>query len=198
MSSQTSLWWPGRLLTEDDLRRHWMSQGEVVIGTRTIVTPLAWDLLRSKRVAVRREDKASDTPLSTTWGYAVETPSPLAAAAIRGIERPLAAMESAKGDTIAWLKSIAAQVAKGTPVGAVVVNQEPGLAAYVANTVRGIRAAAVSQPGEVKALQKALGPNVFAVPLTRTYFELRQIVKLVTESAPACPKALEEVHRANR
>ena len=188
MSVQPVLWWPGRLLAEDDLRRHWTSQAEIVLGTKTIVTPLAWDFLRGKRIAIRREDKKSDTGVSATWGYAEQTPSSLVAAAIKALDgRALIAMENARGDIVSWVRTIAQKVATGSPAGALVFSHEPGLTACVANKIRGVRAAAVSQPGEVKALQKILGPNLFAVAEGRTFFELRQIVKLATESAPVNP-----------
>src|SRR4029450_6047390 len=72
-STNAVLCWPGRLLAEDNLRRHWTSQREIVLGPKTIVTPLALDFLKGKRVAIRRDDKASDNGVSTgTWGIAVE------------------------------------------------------------------------------------------------------------------------------
>lgn len=188
MTSNAVLWWPGRILAEDDLRRHWNSQSEIVLGPKTLVTPLAWDFLRSKRIAIRRDDVRSVSPLSATWGIAEQTPSPLVASALKAIEgRSFLAMGSAKGTLPDWVRSIALKVAAGNPVGALVFSDHPGLASCVANKVRGIRAAMVSQPGEVKTLQQSLGPNVIAITSGRTYFELRQIVKLATESAPTNP-----------
>src|SRR5436190_15539439 len=115
-STNAILCWPGRLLAEEDLRRHWTSQREIVLGTKTIVTPLALDFLKGKCVAIRRDDKASDNDVSMrTWGIAVEAPSPVVAAAIKALlqdGRMLTVMDYVRGDVVDWIRSIANQVVR--------------------------------------------------------------------------------------
>lgn len=182
------LWWPGKLLAEDDLRRHWTSQGEIVLGPRTIVTPLAWDFLRGKRIAVRREDRASDTGVSL-WGVGIATPTPIVVAAVKSVEglTPL----RMDGDVVAAARSIAGRVANGNPPGAIVIGDDAGLVACVANKTVGVRAASVSGAKEIAALQKTLGPNVLAVAVSgRTFHELRQMLKTASAIRPECPNGL--------
>jgi hypothetical protein len=183
------------LLAEDDLRRHWTSQREIVLGTKTIVTPLALDFLKGKRVAIRRDDKACDNGVSPShWGIAVESPSSIVSAAMKALfqdGRTLIALENARGDGIGWIRSIASQVVRGQPPGALIVSEQPSLAACIANKIPGIRAASVSQAAEIGSLNAVLSPNLFALTATgRTFFELRQLLKLATSSPPACPEAM--------
>jgi hypothetical protein len=184
--------WPGRVLAEDDLRRHWSSQSEIVLGLKTIVTPLAWDFLKSKRVAIRREQQPTSGGAGS-WGIAVEGPSVLVASVVKSLAQDgqtLIALENARGDVITWIRMIAALVVRGQPPGAVIVSEHPGLAACVANKIPGLRAVAASQAAEIGALKMALGPNVIVfAALGHTYFELRQLLKLATASPPSCPEA---------
>ncbi len=185
----TVLWWTGQLLAEDDLRRHWTNQGEIVLSPRTIVTPLAFDFLKGKRIAIRREDKASDKRMSqTVWGIAEETPSPLVAAAVKALMHEGRTLAAIVGRGI---RTIATNVSKGDPLGAVIVSDQPGLAVCIANKIPGVRAASISHATEVGLLIKTLGPNLFALTTTgRTFFELRQLLKAATASPPACPETL--------
>jgi hypothetical protein len=197
-STNAVLCWPSRLLAEEDLRRHLTSQREIVLGTKTIVTPLALDFLKGKRVAIRRDDKAGDKGVSMgTWGIAVEAPSPVVAAAIQALlqdGRMLTVMEYVRGDVVDWIRSIAHQVVQRQAPGAVVVSEQPSLAACIANKVPGMRAASVSQTSEIGALKAVLSPNLFALTAAgRTFFELRQMLKLATASPPACPESTAKV-----
>jgi hypothetical protein len=200
------LWWPGRLLAEDDLRRHWTSQREIFLAPKTIVTPLALDFLKVRHVAIRREEKASDSPLSqrTVWGIAVVRPSPSVTAAVKAVLRDgLQWLEDTAGDTMSWVRSIADRVRRGDPPGAVIVCEQADLAACLANKVPGVRAAAVSRIADVTEAKKTFGPSLFVVAAAGlTYFELRQLLKLATDSPPECPertaKVLAELDHAHR
>ena len=193
--------WPEKLLAEDDLRRRWTGEREIVLGAKTIVTPLALDFLRGKRIAIRREN-ASDIGVSIAggWGIALESPHSLLAAALKALANEglsLVTLENAGKDKLAWVKSLAKRIAEGKPPGALLVSEHAALAACVANKTHGIRAAVVSQPGEVRLLKATLGPNLFTVAAAgRTYFELRQIVKLATASPPVSPLGeIDDAHR---
>lgn len=188
------LCWSGRVLAEDDLRRHWTSQSEIVLGTKTIVTPLALDFLKGKRVAIRRDDKSSDNGMSLgNWGIAVERPSPTVTAAIKALlreGRTLTDLET-RGDVIGWIRSLATQVLRGPMPGAVIVSDQASLAACIANKIPGMRAASVSQAAEIGSLKAILSPNLFALTAAgRTFFELRQLLRLATASPPSCPEKM--------
>lgn len=193
--------WPDKLLAEDDLRRRWTGEREIVLGAKTIVTPLALDFLRGKRIAIRRE-QTSDKAVSIAggWGIALERPHEGVATALKALAKEglsLIALESASADKLAWVKSLAKRIAEGKPPGALLVSEHAALAACIANKTRGVRAAVVSQPSEVRLLKATLGPNLFTIAAAgRTFFELRQIVKLATASPPVSPLGeIDDAHR---
>ena len=199
-SATTVLWWPGRLLAEDDLRRHWTSQREIVLSPKTIVTPLALDFLKGKRIAIRREEKTNNSGVSASfvWGIVEETSSPLVAAAMKALNQEGRSLSiiSGAGEWFTQIRAIAAKVANGNPPGVVVVSEQPGLAACIANKTAGVRAVSVSQAAEVVALRAMLGPNMFALTTTgRTFFELRQLLKSATASPPICPEPMAQTLR---
>lgn len=206
----TVLWWPGKLLSEDDLRRHWTSQGELVLGSRTIVTPLAWDWLRARHVQVRREVTdtvpASAGAPNAAWGIAEETPSEVVAAAIKALTlegRSLTRLAGRTGPLAPWIRSFARAVAAGDPAALCLFCQEPALAACLANKVTGVRAVTVAAAAQLGSLQKTLGPNFYAIAAAgRTYFELRQLLQRITAVTPSCPPdlatTLTELEHAHR
>jgi hypothetical protein len=190
--------WPGQLLSEEDLRRHWTNQVEIVLGAKTIVTPLAWDWLRSQKIQVRRDERP--VPAATEnagWAYAEETKSALVDAAVKALRqegRMLRAMERGTTPLAMWFKTLAVAVACGDPSGVLLFCREPGLAACVANKVDGVRAASVSQASQLASLQKALGPNLLAATIEgRTFFEIRQLLRQATAVEPTCPNDFAEL-----
>jgi hypothetical protein len=189
--------WPGRLLSEEDLRRHWKSQAEIVLGTRTIVTPLAWDWLRSKKIQVRRDERPAPAVATTGWAFAEEAKSALVDAAVKALRqegRTLRAIERGTTPLAIWFKTLAVAVAGGDPSGVVLFCREPGLAACVANKIDGVRAASVSQASQLASLQKSLGPNLLATAIEgRTFFEIRQLLRQATAVEPSCPTDLAEL-----
>ena len=179
--------WPGRVLCEDDLRRYWTGQSEILVAQGTVVTPLAVDWLRSKRVAVRRGLATSDKAMSPTWGWTEQTPTPLVQTAVTALlreGRALKTLSGPSGTLSRWWRDLADAVTHENPAGAIVFCEHPALAACVANKVDGVRAA-VASPGEIAELQRTMGPNLYAIaPRGRTLFELRTMLRLATNIAP--------------
>ena len=109
------LCWPGRLLSEDDLRRHLTCQHEILLATKTVVTPLALDHLRDKRVRIRREDiaappnnRAATVSERGAWGYAQQNDDAMATAVIAALQREGIALVALPGGTPRlWATAIA-------------------------------------------------------------------------------------------
>ncbi len=195
----SALIWPGRLLAEDDLRRHWTSQGEIVLSAKTIVTPLALDFLKGKRVAIRREGKVDEGGTASVWGIVEETPSPLIAAAVKALMqegRMLSVLTFGPGDLVVRVRAIATRVLQGDPPGVVVLSEQPGLAACVGNKISGVRAVSMTEAKEVANVKALLSPNMFVVATTdRTFFEFRQLLKALTALPPNCPEPMAKTLR---
>lgn len=184
--------WPKRLLSADDLRLHLHGQRELVLLPRTIVTPLAADELRARGIRVTWQSVMTAPPAAAspaTWGYVEEKQDPLVAAALRALERD--------GITIPALgpgpiREVLRRVAGGQPSGAIVFSASPALVCCIANKHAGLRAAAVLGPAQVGRLRMGLAPNFYAIEMPgRTYFELRQILRMIAATPPGpCPAEL--------
>ena len=63
--------WPGRVLTADDLRRHLNGRRELMLSSRTVVTPLAAEQIRINGLHVTREPDRSQSSVAgpNRWGY---------------------------------------------------------------------------------------------------------------------------------
>ncbi len=190
----TVLCWPGRLLSEDDLRRHLTSQSEILLAPRAVITPLALDHLRHKGVRIRREEsvvRAASVGERGSWGYAASESDALVALVLASLEHDGLALRRLSATTpLAWAK------AAGT-AGVIVFGGDAGLVCCIANKVPGVRAVAVSNITQTKRAKETLAPNLFAVETPGpTYHELRQIVRAIVTSA-TCPhetaKILQEL-----
>src|SRR5690349_12093543 len=83
-----ALHWTGRVFSADDVRCRLNGHRELVVSTRTIVTPLAADDLRARGVRIVRcdEPKASANTKSA-WGYAQDRPSGVVQSAVQALGR---------------------------------------------------------------------------------------------------------------
>lgn len=197
--------WAGRLLSSDDLRRHWRGQREVVVPAQAIITPLASEELRTNGVHTRREDSSAKSSAKKV-GVAEDRPNALVQAALKALERDgieLARMPGCPGPTCDWARGLAECIASGTCLGGAVFCSDPGLVCCVANKVVGLRAAAVCTVPQAARALLTFGANLLAIEMPgRTYFEIRQILRNLSTAVIDCPndvactlKELEHAHR---
>lgn len=193
------LCWPGRLLSEDDLRRHLTCQSEILLTLKTVVTPLALDHLRDKGVRIRREDapangRAGSVSDRSAWSYAQDSNDALVTATLAALQREGIKLVALPGTTpLQWARA----VAESTTPGAVIFCTNAGLVCCVANKVPGVRGIAAMTAAQVKRAKESFGPNLFAVETVgRTFHELRQIVRAAV-GPTSCPadvvKVLQEL-----
>jgi hypothetical protein len=192
-----TLSWPGKVLSEDDLRRHLTSQREILLAPTTIVTPLAIDFLRARKIAVRRDAaKAAEAELvqAGSWGWAEDASSGLVIAAVHALARegvPLNALSKIT-DPIAWSRETANAIEAEQIAGAVAFCGAPELVVCVANKMSGVRAAAVTGVRQAARARQKLGANLLAVEMPgRTVFEVLQILKQAVGGQ--CPEPLARV-----
>jgi hypothetical protein len=189
--------WPGRVLAAADLERHLNGHRALLLGPRTVITPLASEHLRARGIAVTRRTAAPNaTESAPAWGVAQERPDAQVQSAVRALERDgVSLKELVPGGEVSpcrWARAVAECVATGQCAGGVVFCQDPGLVCCVANKVGGLRAAAAATVAEAGRARLTLAANLLAVPVPgRTFFELRQILRTVCRpGGAACPAAL--------
>ena len=185
--------WSGRVVAADDLRRSLNGHRELLVAPAAVITPLALEQLRERGVQVRRQSPEPTAIPRPVWGYAQDRPHPLVRSAVQALERDglhwreLPPAQSAS--PCSWAKALAECVACGECRAGVVFCQDPGLVCCVANKVAGLRGIAVTTVPQAGRAVLTLGPNLVAVEMPgRTFFEIRQILRILCESGQTvCP-----------
>ncbi len=163
---------------------------EVRIVAGTVVTPLAKDLLRRKRINLRYVSKGeaalSRNHIQGDWGFAIESKN----GQLEAIRRVLLEGWADVGDDSA---EAARWVVEAEGRGALVVTDEASVASWRAGRFAGIRAATVAEPDQVSRAIKALGVNLIVVePMAKSIFLVKQIGERFRQGgAPIKPEWLE-------
>jgi ribose 5-phosphate isomerase RpiB len=187
------LHWPGRVLAADDVRRRLNGQRRLVLGPATVVTPLAIEELRQKRVEVVHDGAEPAATPAGVWGVGQDRAYPLVHSALQTLARervPVRALPEANGELpCRWAKAVAECVARGECAGGVLFCAEPELVCCVANKVGGLRAAAALSVAQAARAVLNLGANLLVVEMPgRTFFEVRQILReLCAGARRLCP-----------
>jgi hypothetical protein len=188
-------WTPtARVLTAEDVRKQLNSQHEIILPPSTVLTPSAIDELRLRGIRIVRTETAHEhSPNSQAhWRLAQERPYPLVQSVADALRRDGVALEAVtpKGDQslCRWAQSLAEAIARNGSLGLMVFCEDTGLLCCIANKVAGVRATAALWPPRRSACVNALAANLVAVDITsRTFFELKQLVKAVCTSVlPTC------------
>jgi hypothetical protein len=199
--TQTSvLTWTTRVLTELDFRRAWQGETTVEIARNTIVTPLAREHLRDKGVALTwRSDGSTSKKSSTGWNLAVERNDPRALAVLKAIsgegKSPTILHGPGNSTRSQWYRSLAEAVSGSNIRGMLAFCVDPEVCICVAAKVAGVRPALAVTPAQTARVLITLGCNFVALETTgRTFYELRQMTRIVTESGkPEAPPELAAV-----
>lgn len=185
------LCWPKKLLSADDLRLHLTNQRELQLLPRTIITPLAVDELKAKGIRVVWQvspvmSAANGGVESNRWFYAQEKHDTMISSVLQALSREgivLSPLETMPGP---WVVRFA-ELILANHAGGVAMVREPGLICCIANKVAGIRAASVHDVPQVASVKKSMGANLFAMDgAGKTFFEVRQMLRTITASAPTC------------
>lgn len=131
-------------------------------------------------------------PGARVVGYAMDRAHPLVEAAVQAANRDGAALKElcGMGDELPcrWSRAFAECIARGECAGGVIFCQDPGLVCCVANKVAGLRAVAVVTVSQAARAALALSANLLAVEMPgRTFFELRQILRILATTTNGCP-----------
>lgn len=181
------LHWSKPVLAEADLLPVLNGHRKVVLNGRTVITPSARDYLKAQDIAVETEPCSQPG----TWGFGQERPYPLIQSALQSLQREgitFRPFEEKDGLLCHWAKALAECIARGECQGGVILSDDPNLICCVANKVPGIRGAAVhSIQGAARATLN-MGANLLAVEMPgRTWFEIRQILRLACSTTQPCP-----------
>lgn len=189
------LYWNSRVVSAEALRRSLRGHREILVPARAVITPLAQEELRSRgvRVVSRLAEAQSNSGKTVRWGVGQDRQQPLVRTAVQALQREGIELQPLpQGQEPAeWARAVAECVARGACCGGVVFCRDPGLVCCVANKLPGLRAVAVSTVTQAAQAALSVGANLLAVEMPgRTYFEVRQILRLCCAGAPCFPAGL--------
>jgi hypothetical protein len=189
-----ALHWTGRVLAEEDLRRNLNGHRAVVLAREAVITPSAREHLRASGIRLDHPREASPIE-GTPRGFARDRPYPLVMPAVASLVREgfrLVEFTDVPADPACrWSHTVATCIARNDFAAGVVFCEDPGLVCCVANKVPGLRAAAVTTIDQATRAARTLQANLLAVEMPgRTYFEMRQILRILCGIAGNCPEVV--------
>ena len=170
---------------------------EVRVASGTVVTPLALDHLRRKRVAIRyvssEEALRALAARRGEWGFAIESKAGVADAVRRIL---LEGWAEAGADVVEAAHWVAASEGRG----AFILTDEASVATWLASRVDGIRPATVADPDAVARAIRHLGANIIVVePPGKSIYLLKQMSERFRQGgAPVVPDHFDRPREAAR
>jgi hypothetical protein len=168
---------------------------EVRVLAGTVVTPLARDWLKRRKIGLRvvsgREASLAKTRSKGEWGFAIESRSGQVEAIRRLLLDDWIEIGPDSIEAANW-------VIEGDGRGAFVVTNEASVATWRASRLEGIRPATVCEPEAVSRAIGQLGANMIVVePSGKSIYLLKQIGERFRQGgAPSPPEWLEEAEAA--
>lgn len=183
--------WPGRVVTAEALECRLNGHRRLLLPADAIITPLAQDHLRANNVETSRWT-AQHEAARIDWGCTHDAAHPLIDTALTALAREGVALQklpACPADAVCkWAKEVADCVASGQCCGGVVFCRDPGLFCCIANKCHGLRAVPVTTVLQAANATRTVGANLLAVEMPgRTFFEIRQILRLACQGTPRCP-----------
>jgi len=140
---------------------------------------------------------------TSQWVLTLERPFPLVGAAVQSLQRDQIRFLSvgqesdpviggkdrigllSHGTITAWAQELAHEIEHAHCVGVIALTTDPGLVCCVANKTASVRAVAISTLAQAHRALLSLQPNFVALEMPgRTYFEIRQVLRLFAQTQP--------------
>ena len=185
------------VITADCLERNLNGNTRILIGSNSIITPSARDVLRERNIDWSRADaKTSADADRARWTVAVVDSTPAVEAAITDqTERGgVCWQRQSGGDARAALTRLLSDCELDNSDGTVVITREPELAACLANRHRRVRAAVVRDVQHVKNIRQQIGANWFCLDANRlSFIEIRNLLTEISNGpVPKVPHEWSE------
>ena len=163
---------------------------EVRVVSGTVVTPLALDLLKRRKIHLRHvmAGEATITLLRSrgAWGFAIEAETGPIGALRRDWLREWHEVGKDAVEAARW-------VVEDDVRGALVLTDEASVATWRANQVEGVRAATVAAPEAVSRATRLLGVNLIVVEAANlSIYQLKEVGERFRRAgAPAIPEWIQ-------
>lgn len=191
--SQVSL--PGSVITAEVIGG--VAEGSLVtVRPKAIITPAAWDAIRLRRIQLERGSLEVASSPKGAAGSQSETRPEVAApllivvrntSGVRQLEEQLAGKWKREllGCPDDAAKLAISEISRGAVSAVIILAEQSHRAACLANRHEQVKAVAVQDAGDVRAIRQQLRANVWCVnPDGRSYFELRNLIQQIEAGSP--------------
>jgi len=177
-----------QVITEDVLSEKATGADSLLIPQSAVITPSGRDWLRKQDITWRRVSRQTQSSTKASWNLIVATPSE----AIEKLNEEMTRW----GWTVDCVSGAEEAAVCGvtnlddSTEGVVILTSEPERVACRANRHSHVRAASVAMVTDIPRVRQQLGANLVSVcPESRSFFELRNIMKTLAAGGP--PQAPE-------
>jgi ribose 5-phosphate isomerase RpiB len=149
----------------------------------------------SRRGLSVSERESEHETASHVWVIGQDRTYPMVSSAVQALAREGLAFREFPPEAnqlpCRWAKAVAECLARGECAGGVLFCDDPGLVCCVANKVAGLRAVPVATIAQAAQATLSLAANLLVVEMPgRTFFEVRQILRLLARNGRACPDSV--------
>jgi hypothetical protein len=178
------------VITADVLNELIGDAGTVAIPKKSIITPAAWDVIKELGLEVRRPARAGEAakPATTLTAAATSTATGKLLIIVRNtdaVDRLWLDLQSSWRRELLGCPDDAAKLAisevtRGETASVVILAEQSHRAACLANRHEKVKAVAIRDAAEVKAIGRQLKANVWCIdPTGRSWFELRNLFRAI-------------------
>lgn len=187
-----------RIITADLLKEKISPASQVLIGSKSIITPAAQDFLRLNRITWQRSGTAtSSAGLPTpTWQILINSVNESVKKAVAGTWQQRAHVkQELVGTATEAATAVLTAISRAEIKGIIVVTTAAHAVACRVNRHQAVRAAVVTDLRSWSTAETTLQPNVACVdPTERSFMELQNILnRIVSKPAAGPPAGWEEI-----
>lgn len=177
------------VVTADVVTENIGQAGTVSIPGKSIITPAAWDVIKELGLKVERPSQKSDGTKKSTESGAVPTST---ANRLLIVVRHTDAVDRLWQDLqAAWRRELLgcpddaaglaiSELSRGESGSVVILAEQSHRAACLANRHKSVKAAAVRDAADIKAINKQMKTNVWCVdPTGKSWFELKNLFRAI-------------------
>lgn len=173
-----------KVITADCLKHNLIGNTQILIGSNSIITPSARDVLRERNIDWSRATaKTSVNSGGARWSVAVIDSTAAVEAAMTDLEKrtEVCWQRQSGGDVRSTVTRLLSDCELDNTDGTVVITREPELAACLANRHRRVRAAVVRDVQHVKNIRQQIAANLFCLDANRlTFIEIRNLLTAIS------------------
>jgi hypothetical protein len=187
----------GNVITADLLERKVNGEQEIVIGTKSLLTPSARDFLRDRNITWTRDNnEQSRQQNKTRWLAVTVNVTPATRSAMNefmkngGVE----CRQEICGSTEEAITTAVSAICRADADGVVMITNNADEVACKTNRQRKVRGIVARDTRQVDMAQEQIGANLFCVdPKGKSFIELRNILREITSAgAPKLPEGWNE------